>query len=1009
MPVPATLTSYLPVLLVSVTHSAAPDDSSFSTLPEGQVDYLSHEWREEDVWRSWRSMTRQKNAIANGMRLENASWRTWWKQRNKLKTVSPETLNWLKDSDVTWLYGPLHVGSDWTPSSNKQDTLTALQRKTSLEEISPSKKKQQITAPYTTKPILKRRSISQLLSLPASPFFAQPESDEEESAELEREGATSPGPARPPLLHTKSDTHISWRGRPYRKVSPPRIIAQETPLAPLSTTPATSDSSDQDLSGSSSTGADGSASGVSSTGAKKKHISFNTFVEQCIAIEKPKLKRSNLGPPVYESYDDGYEEDSEVAYDEEDDEPASFYIEHRDSPAGSDSDDDDDVIEMRTSSSRSRSSSASSSRSPRFATVPLPGSKDPSPSGSNRSHHGLSRRASAGGDRVTIAPIAPTLLKSTGFGNEVVDRSYGKGRAAKDVELVYVPPSNSTYNHPNTPANGSHEDVYHHRESYFSVGTSGQRVPITSVDALPPPYQTQPTAGSSQSHSRGLYVHPPLVESPQQMHAEMGGQDAALEDAYDYFEGPDLGEDFGDWRAQMGRRRQSRREQREREEGAGAVRYAEGGTASVTTGRSARSAGRGSPDVPVVVVNEVNGAMEERKERSREGSPSPPDHIEQTVVKSEFAGSLDQPHSATHSIPFASSPAVPVPRLGASPHIAISPQSTGTAAPASASVSTDPSRLSPPEAALCRGRPSSVSGSTTTGSFSRSSDSASRSDSRGRSLTRTPSFSDRDRSSSHGTSSPIGSISPTGSALGIAAGSYSGRGRDRDGRSVMRAGRGDVERGRNRSGRKLGDSTSPPSVLGSPTRSGSDMEYQPYSPTLVDAVDSPIERGRAPSPPSSISGSSTASVSTIVPSRQSVGETDASMGRPRLTLGSPHAKIVAVPIPSPIPEEDEQRSRHPTPANSPVTVLHPMGHARQESVSKEKSPITTPPHSAPWQVTPPAIDSPAPALESPAADRSRKVADARAEQQSGTLVGRAVEIVTSARGFLGSIWNAGTS
>ena len=94
MPVPPTLTSYLPVLLVSVTHNAAPDDSSFDTQPEGQVDYLSHNWKEEDVWRSWRSMTRQKNAIANGTRLENASWRTWWKQRNKLKTISPETLNW---------------------------------------------------------------------------------------------------------------------------------------------------------------------------------------------------------------------------------------------------------------------------------------------------------------------------------------------------------------------------------------------------------------------------------------------------------------------------------------------------------------------------------------------------------------------------------------------------------------------------------------------------------------------------------------------------------------------------------------------------------------------------------------------------------------------------------------------------------------------------------------------------------------------------------------------------
>ncbi|KAF8317761.1 uncharacterized protein EI90DRAFT_3084903 [Cantharellus anzutake] len=59
------------------------------------VDYLSHNWEEEaDVWASWRYTTKNKNDIAHGVRLENASWRTWWKQRNRLKTVSPETLNW---------------------------------------------------------------------------------------------------------------------------------------------------------------------------------------------------------------------------------------------------------------------------------------------------------------------------------------------------------------------------------------------------------------------------------------------------------------------------------------------------------------------------------------------------------------------------------------------------------------------------------------------------------------------------------------------------------------------------------------------------------------------------------------------------------------------------------------------------------------------------------------------------------------------------------------------------
>ena len=86
------MANYPPVSLGPA--AAIPDDTAVLDLPRGQVDYLSHEWREEDVWRSWRSMTRLKNEIANGIRLENASWRTWWKQRNKLSTVSPETLNW---------------------------------------------------------------------------------------------------------------------------------------------------------------------------------------------------------------------------------------------------------------------------------------------------------------------------------------------------------------------------------------------------------------------------------------------------------------------------------------------------------------------------------------------------------------------------------------------------------------------------------------------------------------------------------------------------------------------------------------------------------------------------------------------------------------------------------------------------------------------------------------------------------------------------------------------------
>ncbi|CEJ04921.1 Putative Regulation of carbohydrate metabolism-related protein [Rhizopus microsporus] len=77
--------------------------------PKVCVDYLSYQFDEMDLAASWRVMTKQKKDIVDGIRLENASWRTWAKQRNNLKTVNPQTLNWLKDSDVTWLYGPLHT------------------------------------------------------------------------------------------------------------------------------------------------------------------------------------------------------------------------------------------------------------------------------------------------------------------------------------------------------------------------------------------------------------------------------------------------------------------------------------------------------------------------------------------------------------------------------------------------------------------------------------------------------------------------------------------------------------------------------------------------------------------------------------------------------------------------------------------------------------------------------------------------------------------------------------
>lgn len=84
------------------------DDSDLQYEPSRHVDYLSHDWKESDISACWRSIVSKRKDVTNSARLENASWRTWTKAKYKLRTVSPESVNWLKDCDITWLYGPLY-------------------------------------------------------------------------------------------------------------------------------------------------------------------------------------------------------------------------------------------------------------------------------------------------------------------------------------------------------------------------------------------------------------------------------------------------------------------------------------------------------------------------------------------------------------------------------------------------------------------------------------------------------------------------------------------------------------------------------------------------------------------------------------------------------------------------------------------------------------------------------------------------------------------------------------
>lgn len=338
------------VSLLGSDSTAAPSAEDIQNrLPSICVDYLSHDWAEEDVWASWRSMTRHKNEIANGVRLENASWRTWWKQRNKLKTISPETLNWLKDSDVTWLYGPLHTAVEPVPPPKvaTADDRLGLSRHESIK-----------------KPILKHRTLSEMLAIPggsSSPVLEAVHT----GADADVDAATGEASAaeRPPLVQTKSDTNIVRRSGATG--SPPRGSIDAGASVNLNTVNVPT----RAMSGSSETTSATAAGAVSpsselasdhaSTSGGKRHISFNTFVEQCIAVDDPEDVRA---------------------------------IEQSEGMIPDDGDDDDDydsedVLEMRSSVSSS----------------------------SSRSRPSMSRQSSTtSSDHVTIAKIAPTTLKALG-------------------------------------------------------------------------------------------------------------------------------------------------------------------------------------------------------------------------------------------------------------------------------------------------------------------------------------------------------------------------------------------------------------------------------------------------------------------------------------------------------------------------------------------------------------------------------------------------------------------
>jgi hypothetical protein len=280
--------------------------------------------------------------------------------------------------------------------------------------------------PAYKKPILKHRTLSEMLTIhqPSSPIL--------EATKQEEDDDSSSNSGRPPLVQTKSDTNIV-----RVRTGGLRHFAPDSEAPPIG-----------------QAGPDGHHSPVpDAPSSGKRHISFNTFVEQVIALDEPLVAHQEM----------------------------------------SDSS-DDDMLEMRSSSSRS---SRSSSR----------------PSMSRNSSMGSST-----GEHLTIAKIAPTMLKTNGVFHSSLPA------------MVYAPPpeyrspaadeaSSFDFPSPQTQTARAWSGDDDDEEDFSSVGYdyySGQQDTATpshvvrtgsSPQATKTPPQTQP----STLHPPGQAAAPEVV------------------------------------------------------------------------------------------------------------------------------------------------------------------------------------------------------------------------------------------------------------------------------------------------------------------------------------------------------------------------------------------------------------------------------------------------------------------------------------------------------------------
>ncbi|GKZ24378.1 hypothetical protein AbraIFM66951_003255 [Aspergillus brasiliensis] len=108
------------------------DDLMIEEDAKVNVDYLAHSWTYEEMWATRKHVRQINQHSLVRCRFENALWRAWLASTRQTIRMPAAFISWDKDSDITWLYGPLK--SSRSPSPTPSETpLTQAPRKPSLK------------------------------------------------------------------------------------------------------------------------------------------------------------------------------------------------------------------------------------------------------------------------------------------------------------------------------------------------------------------------------------------------------------------------------------------------------------------------------------------------------------------------------------------------------------------------------------------------------------------------------------------------------------------------------------------------------------------------------------------------------------------------------------------------------------------------------------------------------------------------------------------------------------